>query len=63
MKYLKDHQYHPITMQELHDFVTEGKRFLKKPVCITFDDGYEDSYTVVCPIMKRDRIDLHGHCF
>lgn len=55
MKYLKDHQYHPITMQELHDFVTEGKALPSKPVCITFDDGYEDSYTVVYPIMKKYR--------
>ena len=42
-------------MQELHDFVTEGKALPSKPVCITFDDGYEDSYTVVYPIMKKYR--------
>lgn len=27
MQYLKDHGYHPITMQELYDYVTKGENF------------------------------------
>lgn len=53
MKYLKDHGYHPITMQELYDYVTKGSALPEKPVCITFDDGYEDSYKIVYPVMKE----------
>lgn len=53
MKYLKDNGYHPITMQELHDYVTKGAPLPEKPVCITFDDGYEDNYTIVYPLMKK----------
>lgn len=53
MQYLKDHGYHPITMQELYDYVTKGEKLPSKPVCITFDDGYLDSYTIVCPMMKE----------
>ncbi|MDY6084250.1 MAG: polysaccharide deacetylase family protein [Dialister sp.] len=53
MQYLKDHGYHPITMQELYDYVTKGAALPERPVCITFDDGYQDSYTVVYPIMKE----------
>lgn len=53
MKYLKDNGYHPITMQELHDYVKKGAPLPEKPVCITFDDGYEDNYTIVYPLMKE----------
>ena len=53
MQYLKDHGYHPITMPELYDYVTKGEKLPSKPVCITFDDGYLDSYTIVYPMMKE----------
>lgn len=53
MQHLKDHGYHPITMQELYDYVTKGEKLPSKPVCITFDDGYLDSYTIVYPMMKE----------
>lgn len=53
MNYLRDHGYHPITMQELYDYITKGAPLPEKPVCITFDDGYLDSYTIVYPMMKE----------
>lgn len=53
MNYLRDHGYYPITMQELYDYVTKGAPLPEKPVCITFDDGYLDSYTIVYPLMKE----------
>ena len=53
MNYLRNHGYHPITMQELYDYVTKGAPLPEKPVCITFDDGYLDSYTIVYPLMKE----------
>ena len=53
MNYLRDHGYHPITMQELYDYVTKGAPLPEKPVCITFDDGYLDSYTIVYPLMRE----------
>ena len=53
MNYLRDHGYHPITMQELYDYVSKGAPLPEKPVCITFDDGYLDSYTIVYPLMKE----------
>lgn len=53
MNYLRDHGYHPITMQELYDYITKGAPLPEKPVCITFDDGYLDSYTIVYPLMKE----------
>ena len=53
MNYLRDHGYNPITMQELYDYITKGAPLPEKPVCITFDDGYLDSYTIVYPLMKE----------
>lgn len=53
MEYLRDNGYHPITMQELADYVTKQAPLPSKPVCITFDDGYEDNYTIVYPMMKE----------
>lgn len=53
MNYLRDHGYHPITMQELYDYITKGAPLPEKPICITFDDGYLDSYTIVYPLMKE----------
>lgn len=53
MAYLRDEGYHPITMQELSDYVIDGAPLPSKPVCITFDDGYKDNYTIVYPLMKE----------
>ena len=53
MKYLKDHDYHPITIEELYGYVANGDPLPDKPVCITFDDGYIDTYTIVYPMMKK----------
>ena len=45
--------FHPISMTELYAYVTEGAPLPEKPVCITFDDGYKDNYTIVYPLMKE----------
>lgn len=53
MQYLKEHGYHPITLTQLNDYLQAGKALPEKPVCITFDDGYADSYSVVYPLLKE----------
>lgn len=53
MRYLKEHNYHPITLDELYAYVEKGAPLPVNPVCITFDDGYEDNYSIVYPIMKE----------
>lgn len=42
-----------VTTQEVTDFV-QGKGALpKKPVCITFDDGYLSNYTLAYPLLQE----------
>ena len=53
MKLLHDKGYHTLTMEQLYAYVTEGKAVPVKPVVITFDDGYKDTYTIAYPILKK----------
>lgn len=48
MKYLHDNGYTTITFDEI-----ENAKKYKKPVIITFDDGYENNYKVAYPILKK----------
>ncbi|MDN5294403.1 MAG: hypothetical protein PWQ31_1708 [Eubacteriales bacterium] len=57
MGYLKRAGYTTITLQDLYDYLTTGKKLPPRPVVITFDDGYLDNYENAYPIMKK-----HGFC-
>lgn len=53
LRLLQEQQYKPISMKQLVDFVYQGKALPGKPVCITFDDGYESNYTIAYPLLKK----------
>jgi peptidoglycan/xylan/chitin deacetylase (PgdA/CDA1 family) len=48
MKYMKDHGYQCITFDDLPNI-----RNYDKPFIITFDDGYEDNFYNVYPILQK----------
>ncbi len=52
LRYLKEHGYTTIVMQDLIDY-TNGGSLPEKPIMITFDDGYYNNYLYAFPLMKE----------
>lgn len=51
--WLKDHGYTTISTKQLIDYVENGSTLPSKPVLITFDDGYDNNYTLAFPLLKK----------
>jgi len=58
MKYLHDDNYWTIKLADLADpnlqEISKVYYLKKKPIVITFDDGYDDAYTQAFPILKEN---------
>ena len=50
---LKEQGYEAVTLQEVIDFAEGSGKLPKKPVCITFDDGYLSNYELGFPLLKE----------
>ncbi len=53
MKILKERGFTAVSPQEVVDFVENGVALPKKPILITFDDGYESVYKYAYPVLKE----------
>lgn len=53
LKYLQSKGYETITMTQLIDFVKKGKALPKKPIVISFDDGYYNNFLYAYPLLKQ----------
>lgn len=53
MAYLHKNGYTTISPDQLLDYLQDNKPLPEKPILITFDDGYQDTYTEAYPILKK----------
>lgn len=53
---LQENGYHFIDLEQFHGFIDGRFGLLDKSVLITFDDGYEDNYSLGYSIAKQDKV-------
>ncbi len=53
MRFLKEHHYNVVSLEEAADFISKKKRPPPRTIAITLDDGFKDNYTYVLPILKE----------
>lgn len=53
MQFFKENRYQVISIYKLIELIRERKKITLPSACITFDDGYGDSFSVAYPILKE----------
>lgn len=53
LDHLKTQGYHTITFNQLFDALYYNGPLPTKPIILTFDDGYDDAYTVAYPVLIK----------
>lgn len=53
MKYLKESGFTSLSFDDLYNILSGTEKSPKKPIVITFDDGYQDNYKNAYPILKE----------
>lgn len=53
LRWLQTHGYETVVMQDLIDYVDDGKPLPEKPVMLTFDDGYYNNYRYAYPLLRQ----------
>ena len=51
LRYLQQHGYRTVVMQDVIDFVYNGVQLPEKPVVLTFDDGFYNNLTYLLPLL------------
>jgi peptidoglycan/xylan/chitin deacetylase (PgdA/CDA1 family) len=53
MRFLKQHNYNVVRLEEAASLIREKKRIPLRTVVITMDDGYKDNYIYAFPVLKK----------
>lgn len=53
LKSLKDNNWQTYFLKDVPDIISGKEKISSKSAILTFDDGYEDFYTVVFPLLKK----------
>lgn len=53
LKYLSENGYHSVTMDEVINHVYLGSPLPDKPIILSFDDGYLNTYVNVMPLLEK----------
>jgi peptidoglycan/xylan/chitin deacetylase (PgdA/CDA1 family) len=53
LQYLQEKGYTTVSAQQLIDCQYQGRPLPPKPVLLTFDDGYQDSFTLLYPMLVK----------
>lgn len=53
VKELKDNNFNFLSLDDVEKIMDGNMKLPSNPICITFDDGYEDNYTNAYPILKK----------
>ena len=54
MEWLKNNNYHCISLDQLYQALVNHGPLPDKPVMIIFDDGYANNYKTACPILQKN---------
>ena len=50
---LRERGYETVTVEDLVAYTQSGAPLPKKPVMLTFDDGYYNNYVYACPLLRQ----------
>lgn len=56
MRFLKEHKYNAIPLEEMVSLVKNKKKIPPRTLIITFDDGYKDNYSYAFRTLKKYKI-------